>query len=222
MNIRRKQKIQWKPELAYAMGLIATDGYLSKDGSHFDFTSKDLDLLLTFKKCLGLKNKIGFKTSGATGKKCFRIQFGNVMLHRWLRKIGLTQKKSQRISQLKIPNKYFFDFVRGCFDGDGTCYSYWDRRWKNSFMFYIAFTSSSLAFVNWLRNKLYTLLKIKGHISQGAKAWKLSYAKKESKILFSRLYYKKNLPCLRRKYKKLKNILKIEKKLKKTTGEWWN
>lgn len=49
----------WSTELAYAVGLLTTDGNLSKDGKHINLTSKDLDQIKTFKKCLGLKNKIG-------------------------------------------------------------------------------------------------------------------------------------------------------------------
>ncbi|PIP23436.1 MAG: hypothetical protein COX36_03420, partial [Candidatus Nealsonbacteria bacterium CG23_combo_of_CG06-09_8_20_14_all_38_19] len=65
----RKERIRWSPKLAYIVGLLATDGSLSIDGRHIDFTSKDVQLLKTFKKCLGLKNKIGFKSSGFSKKK---------------------------------------------------------------------------------------------------------------------------------------------------------
>lgn len=56
--------MRWSADLAYAVGLISTDGNLSKDGRHFDFTSKDLDQIKNFKKILKLKNKIGKKYSG--------------------------------------------------------------------------------------------------------------------------------------------------------------
>ena len=212
MKPRRKQKIKWSPELAYAVGLITADGCLSCDGRHITFVSKDIKLIKTFKKCLGLKNKIGFKTSGFSNKKYPRVQFGDVVLYRWLLGIGLTPNKSKTISRLKIPDKYFFDFLRGCFDGDGSSYSYWDSRWASSFMFYTAISSGSLAYLKWLRNKLKSLAKIKGYISRGSRVWQLKYAKRESKILILKMYYKKNLPCLKRKYKKLKTTLEIDTK----------
>ena len=37
--------IGWDPEVAYAVGLIATDGNLSRDGRHMSVTSKDRDLI---------------------------------------------------------------------------------------------------------------------------------------------------------------------------------
>ena len=212
MRLRRKQKIRWSPELAYVVGLLVTDGSLSIDGRHIDFTSKDVQLLKTFKKCLELKNKIGFKSSGFSKKKYPHVQFGDIILYKWLLKIGLTPHKSKTIGKLKIPNKYFFDFLRGHFDGDGSCYSYWDSRWASSFMFYVNFSSGSLFHLEWLKSKLKKFLKINGHIKSGTRSWQLNYAKKESKVIIPKMYHAENLPCLKRKYKKLKTILKIDNK----------
>lgn len=213
MEPRRKRKIKWSLKLAYAIGLITTDGSLSTDGRHITFVSKDIQLLKTFKKILNLKNKIGRRKSGYTGKKnCYYIQFGDVIFYKWLQKIGLTSNKSKSIKGLKISKKYFFDFLRGHFDGDGTCYSYWDSRWKSSFMFYLCFVSGSLDHLEWLKNEINLYLGIKGCISRtGKEVWKLSYPKTKSKILIRKMYHKKNLPCLERKYKKLNRLLEIDK-----------
>ena len=73
-----KVKIKWSPEFAYSLGLLVTDGNLSSDGRHFDFTSNDREQLENLMKCLGIKVKIGYKTSGYTNKKQTRIQFGDV------------------------------------------------------------------------------------------------------------------------------------------------
>ncbi|KKQ97202.1 hypothetical protein A3E15_01705 [Candidatus Woesebacteria bacterium RIFCSPHIGHO2_12_FULL_42_9] len=54
----------WTANLAYVVGLITTDGSLSKNGRHIDFTSKDYDLIKTFAKILKLKNKVGSKYRG--------------------------------------------------------------------------------------------------------------------------------------------------------------
>ncbi len=48
-------------DFAYVIGLITTDGSLSKDGRHLNLTSKDIDQIQTFKRILNLKNKIGIK-----------------------------------------------------------------------------------------------------------------------------------------------------------------
>lgn len=210
MKPKRTKEIKWSPKIAYAVGLITTDGCLSIDGRHLDLTSKDIQLLETFKKCLGLRNKIGFKTSGFSKKRYPHIQFGDIVLYKWLLGLGLTPHKSKTIEKLKIPNKYFFDFLRGHFDGDGSCYGYWDPRWASSFMFYINFSSGSLFHLKWLRIKLKKFLKINGHIKPGKRSWQLNYAKKESKVIIPKMYYRRSLPHLKRKYKKLESILRID------------
>lgn len=43
MKPKGKVKIEWNENFAYAIGLIVTDGSLSIDGRHINFTSKDLE-----------------------------------------------------------------------------------------------------------------------------------------------------------------------------------
>ena len=106
--------VKWSNEIAYAVGLITTDGNLSNNGRVMSLDSKDRSQIETFRKCLGLKNKIGLKSNGYTERKdYYRVQFGNVILYKWLLDIGLMPNKSKRIGSLKIPNKYFFNFLRG-------------------------------------------------------------------------------------------------------------
>lgn len=201
------EPIKWSPEIAYAVGLIATDGNLSPDGRHLMLISKGIQLLKTFKRCLGLKNKIGLRRSGYTGKKdCHHVQFGNVVLYKWLLNIGLMPNKTKRIGALKIPNRYFFDFLRGHLDGDGDIRRYQDRVYPNSERLYIRFCSASLEHVQWLQKKIKSLLKFKGSISRG-RIFYLRFAKKDSLVLLTNLYHKKNLPFLWRKYKIVKNLL---------------
>ena len=214
MRPRRIEAIKWSPEMAYIVGLMAADGCLSKDGRHLILTSQDIQLLRVFKKCLGLKVKIGTKRNGISKRTYYQVQFGDVVLYRWFLKIGLTPRKSKTINKLTVPKKYFFDLLRGEFDGDGSCYSYWDKRWDSSFMFYTAFCSGSQSHVEWFRKELELFLKIKGHVDQNGekKVWMLKYAKRESKILIPKMYYKNNLPCLERKHRKLKLILNTDQK----------
>lgn len=214
MKPQSKVSIEWCEKLAYAIGLLTTDGCLYNDGRHIDFTSQDIQLIKTFRECLGITNKIGFKTSGYSAKKCPHIQFGDVIFYKWLLTIGITPHKSKTIGEIKIPDKYFFDFLRGHFDGDGCCYSYWDKRWRSSFMFYITFASASKKHIDWLRGKIKQFTGVNGFVSKTVKNdfFQLRYAKKESKILISRMYYQESIPCLGRKLKKLQKILKIDSK----------
>ncbi|MDI6734485.1 MAG: hypothetical protein QMD50_03305 [Patescibacteria group bacterium] len=211
MKPKSKILIKWSPNFAYALGLIATDGNLSSDGRHLDMTSKDREQLTNFIYCFGLTNKIGYKKSGISDKSISRIQFGDVNFYKFLLTIGFMPKKSKVIGNLEIPDKYFFDFLRGHFDGDGSFYSYWDKRWPSSYMFYTIFCSESKKHIIWLRNKIYELLKIKGHITKSPvkTCYQLKYAKNESFKLIRKIYYSPDLICLKRKRLKIQKALAI-------------
>ncbi len=207
---RMKIPTEWSPSLAYAVGLITTDGCLQNDGRHIDFTSKDIQLIKQFQECLWLQRiKIGFKISGHSGKKCPRVQFGDINFYRWLVRIGLSPRKSRTLKAIRVPTEFFPDFIRGCFDGDGTIYSFWDKRWANSFMFYISFASGSKEFLLWLQNKINALTNASGHIAPGTrKTFQLKYAKKDSIALFNMMFYSDNLPHLKRKRLKALQIFR--------------
>lgn len=207
---------KWTSNFAYAIGLITSDGNLSPDSRHIVFTSKDLEQIENYKKSLGLTCKIGQKSNGlGLEKKYYVAQFGDVLFYEFLESIGLHKNKSRTLNKLKIPDKYFFDFLRGLFDGDGCSYSYWDKRWKSSFMFYVSFTSASKKFVEWLRMKNDNLLKVKGHITSAHSKisknvyFQLKYAKKEGLKIIKKMYKDKNSIYLNRKYLKLKKTLDI-------------
>src|SRR4030042_4826393 len=202
--------IKWTPDFAYIIGLITTDGNLSPDKRHIHFTSKDKELILKFKKILKLTNKIGKKSRGGSKiKKYFVIQFGDINFYKFLLDIGLMPAKTKILNDIKIPKQYFFDFLRGHFDGDGSFYSYWDKRWKSSFMFYTIFCFAGRNNILWLRKMLLKFLKIKGHITHPKfnSTYQLKYAKKESIILLKRIYYSPKVSCLKRKRLKIFKIL---------------
>jgi len=211
MNLRKvspKREYVWDEGIAYAVGLITTDGNLSPDGRHIDLTSKDVEQLKNFMICIGKQVPLGTKISGYTGKRTPRIQFSDVALYRFLMQAGLRPAKSKTLGALQIPAKYFYSFLRGHFDGDGYFYSYWDKRWKNSFMYYLAFTSASPNHLRWLREKLQTLLGVHGHITKAKKqsAEQLKYAKREAAIILHKMYPNARVTCLTRKRLKVLRV----------------
>jgi hypothetical protein len=204
---------KWTSNLAYAIGLITTDGCLSKDGLLIDLTSKDKEQLNNFSKCLGVDFNIGIKYN-SNGNQSFRVQIKNRFFYNFLLSIGLEPKKSLTIGRVLIPDKYFFDFLRGCFDGDGSFYSYWDKRWVSSHMFYLEFILASKKHINWLRKELKEKLGVIGHITNNKKGevHQLKYAKKEALEIIGKIYYNSDVICLSRKRIKIEKVLKIEKK----------
>lgn len=208
--MKNVKMINWSKNFAYAIGLLTTDGSLSKDGRHIDFTSKDKIQVKNFMSCLEIKNKIGKKYSGA-GRLSWRIQFGNTVLYKFLLNIGLRPNKSKILGKILIPDKYLFDFLRGHFDGDGTFYSYWDPRWRSSFMFYLEFTSASKRHIHWLRKRISDTIRVNGHITKTSKKdyYQLKYAKSETLKILPKIYYDKKNIFLLRKYLKIRKVLGI-------------
>jgi hypothetical protein len=205
--------LRWSPKLAYAIGLIATDGSISKDGRHIDFTSKDYQLLSAFKKCLSLTNKISAKSNYQSNRRYFHIQFCNAPFYRWLNKIGIKTNKTRSIARLKIPALYMRDFLRGHLDGDGSIFTYKDtyasyRNKQYTFIrLYTAFNSTSEKHLTWIRETIKRQLGIQGGLTsfcgktRKLPLWTLRFAKNDSIKLLRWLYYNDSLPCLVRKRK---------------------
>lgn len=197
----KTSSIVWNRNLAYAVGLIVTDGCLYPDGRHIAFISNDSDLIETFKDCLKITNKVSLRKSGFTGKlTSFRVQFGNVRLYRWLVGIGLMPNKSKQLNELEVPDSVFFDFLRGHLDGDGSIKRYQDSVYPNSTRLYINFLSASHTHLEWLRNRITQLTNITGTIRPVPGAYSLIFPKKDSIALINRMYYHPDVPCLQRKF----------------------
>ncbi len=214
--MRRRQskvKIKWCINFAYTIGLIATDGYLSIDGRHISFTSKDLVLARLFRKCLNIDNKIGKKARGYSKiKKYFVVQFGDTNFYDYLLSIGITSKKSKTIKKVEVPEKFFPDFLRGCLDGDGNI-SIFNHPESKHMQLKVRFTSASLDFLLWMHKKNLKYYKITGgHIYKDERksVYTLSYAKNDGGKILKLMYHKNDLPFLKRK----KDIFD------KISGEW--
>ena len=207
--------MKWSDKLAYCIGLLESDGNLSKDGRHIIFVSKDKDLVKILKSCLNLKNRISVKGSGYNKKgKYYYIQFGNINFYRWLNKIGIEANKSKTIGSLLIPKKYFFSFLRGLFDGDGCITSFKHPESKYP-QIRVKFASGSEKFLIWLRSEIEKLIHIRGEIKPLPRVFELVYCKSSSIDLLEKIY-KKSEVFLNRKFVKTKLLLAEDR------GGWCN
>ncbi len=204
----------WTSKIAYIVGLLVTDGNLSKDGRHICFRSSDLQLINTFKDCLLITNSIAQSHDDTWATKpCHRIQFGNVQFYRWLLRNGLFPNKTYTIGDINIPGNYFPDFLRGHLDSDGDICTYIDRynETKNpDYVYprlYVRFRSASKIYMEWMQKMIMKIINVEGSLSkqkatksyQTTSMWILRFAKKESIKLLSQLYYQPEVPCLYRK-----------------------
>ncbi len=205
-----KVKIRWSSKFAYAIGLLVSDGNLSPDGRHIVFVSKDYEMIELFQKSLEIHIHIGKKANGTLpGKSYFVAQFSDVLFYQFLMDIGLMPNKSKIIGEVEIPPEYFFDFLRGTFDGDGSTYSYFDPRWQSSYMFYTCFISASHTHLIWLREEIRKRIHILGHmhLSNRRSLNQLKYAKADSLKLLRAMYYSRRVLSLTRKRLKIVKML---------------
>ena len=198
----------WTSELAYAVGLLSTDGNLSSDGRHLAIPSIDYEQLTTLRQCLGLTNRI---SPGRNGERIvYRLQWSDRAFYEWLVTIGLTPAKSLTLGPLRIPDQYFADFFRGCIDGDGSVVRYTDRYHtaKNErYVYerlYVSLVSASRPFIEWTQGTVQRLIGSCGAIDVRTTRsrnplWRLRYAKAESIRVIRWMYYAPGLPALSRK-----------------------
>ena len=205
-----KVKIHWSNKFAYAIGVLATDGNLSPDGRHLNLTSKDMELIIKFKDCLGLDNKIGRKARGNNKiRKYFVIQFGDVNFYEFLVNIGIGPAKSKTLSNIAIPDKYFVDFLRGCVDGDGSIVV--SKHPQSSLpQLRLNLSSASLDFLVWIKSDISRDMKINGgwfYKNKRKNVFTLNFAKNDSINILRQLYKKRSSCYLDRKYRIAKKFL---------------
>lgn len=209
------KSVSWNKSLAYVVGLITTDGCLSKDKRHIDLTSKDIDLLKDFSSILGLNNKIARKRSTYNPSGIyFHIQVSHVNFYRFLMNIGLTPNKTKTIAALKIPEEYFADFLRGHLDGDGNIFL--ARHPESQYpQLRLKFTSASLEHLKWIKICIVQYFNISGgsfYKNLRKNVFTLTFAKSDSFRLLDLMYYHGVKYYLHRKFAIIYNLL----------GEWRN
>ena len=201
----------WTDDLAYAAGLAATDGNLSRDGRHVAFDSSDAQLVELFLRCVGRPIRYG-PCRTRSGGIAFRAAFSDVELYRWFLSIGLTPAKSLTLGCIDVPDAFLLPVVRGLLDGDGSVVNFVHAPTKRLYPDYryerlnAQFTSASRQHLEWLRSRLERLVGTRGYIEvTPAKPPKhefnvLRYGKHASVELFKLLYPDSSVPRLVRKW----------------------
>jgi hypothetical protein len=115
------------PAKAYWLGVLYTDGNVSKDGKYVNFECMDLDWVEKFKEFLQSEHKIQhiFRQK-LTNSYTYKLSIGSTYMNTTLRKYGLVPNKTYDHSQEIFLPKGGLEphFWRGCIDGDG-CLAYW-------------------------------------------------------------------------------------------------
>jgi len=122
---------RWSRPMAYLLGYIFTDGSLTSKGKYSQAVTissvdrehlKKLAVLLGAGVLIGThkQSKKGF--SGSQDRFIHDLVFTRPRMVVDLRRLGLTERKSLTLEFPDVPEEYLRDFIRGCWDGDGSIY----------------------------------------------------------------------------------------------------
>jgi hypothetical protein len=203
-RLRARPPLTWTSEIAYAVGLVATDGNLSPSGRHVSVSSAEREVLECFLRCIKRSAHIGTNRSGF-GSLTLRVQIGDVGLYRWLQSIGLTPRKSHTLGAIDCPTAVFPHLLGGLLDGDGsivdaTYNGTGKARGRRYRVLKVRFISASETHVNWLRQRITAEFGLAGSVRRENRVLRLTYSKRASVQLLHRMYPQPDVPCLQRKH----------------------
>lgn len=152
---------KWTGEMAYVVGFFAADGYLvlNKRGANFwNIQITDKKLLVAIRNVVGAEHKISVKIRTGNESTIYRLQIGSKEMCGDLKRLGFRRKKAYNLIIPDVPAKYFPDFVRGYFDGDGNVWMglIHKERTNPYLTLTTMFTSCSLPFLRALHRTLHT------------------------------------------------------------------
>ena len=158
-NIAKDYFKLWSPNMAYILGFFAADGYMTynrRGGQYWSIQITDKELLEGIKKVICADHKISVRQSCSTEKTLYRLQIGSKEMCLDLRNLGFTTQKTKNMSVPQVPARFFRDFVRGYFDGDGNVWVgeiHKNRPTRTPYM-QSTFTSCSYGFLSEMRRRL--------------------------------------------------------------------
>ncbi len=207
---------KWSPEMAYVLGFFAADGSMIKNkrGAHFiEFTITDRSVLEQIQQVTNSTHRIAERRQRARHKTAYRLQVGSKKWFEDLSRLGFMQNKSKRLPLPKIPKKYFGDFVRGYFDGDGCVYfnrlQYADRK-RPRLILLTLFTSGCRSFLDSLWDELKDRGVHGGSLKRKTRGFELVFSHSDSVALHNVMYHTGKDPelWLPRKRVKLENAIR--------------
>ena len=200
-------------DMAYILGLLASDGSISKKENliAIQLEEKDRELLEKIKQITENDRPIEeyIRTTTQHTICSFRVwskEWKDTLIH-----YGIGPEKTFTLASPELlPSEYIIDYIRGYFDGDGSIY---EIASENRIFFEI--TGASKKEIDWIYDKLvnqYHILlnkKLTETLSNGTVIYKIKIGNKTELLkLYSLLYENKNL-FMKRKKEKFENLLKI-------------
>jgi hypothetical protein len=203
--------LEWSDEMAYIVGLTATDGCLYSSRRKINFKSNDRDLVATYLRLLGRSNRIK-EARTRTGGTVYFTEFADTRLYGWFQSIGLTPRKSLTLGAIDVPDEFLSPLLRGLFEGDGTIQNFVHHPTRATYPSYsyerlwTFFASASRPHLDWLQSRVTSLCAIRGRIEVLPRPdrhdfFRLKFGNHESVKLLRIMYPDANVPKLERKWR---------------------
>jgi len=208
----------WTPKMAYVLGFFMADGSIDVNprGSHyFSIQICDKMLLEEIRNVLDSEHKIATRKGIGNQKDRYRLQIGSREMYSDLEKLGVKQQKAHTMRIPDVPNKYFNEFVRGYFDGDGNVWVGFvhKNRKKQTYVIRTAFTSCSVGFLQGLQERMTKHGLSSGSLCFTQGAYRLQYSINDSILLYRLIYGNlENNLFLKRKKDRFESFLKMRGK----------
>ncbi len=124
----------WSPEMAWVLGVIATDGCLRAPGTDrrtgrrvqgfLAITQKEPELLRKVTSLMGSTATIRCRPAhcygGVMAGRLHYVHIHDQRLFDALLRLGITPRKSRTLAFPDVPAPFLRHFIRGCWDGDGS------------------------------------------------------------------------------------------------------
>jgi hypothetical protein len=183
----------WSGNMAYILGFIVTDGCLVEHENGYNalnITNKNKKILENILGAMDSNHKISVKPRGGIPNlKYFQIQIRDKLIYADLLKLGLMSRKSKIVKMPNVPVKFFSDFVRGCFDGDGSVTVWQDPRWNHAWQIRAVFSSGSFVFLKQMQERLNKEAGLSiGSIQSLSREYNLCYSIADSMKLYDLMY----------------------------------
>lgn len=226
----RTLPLEWSNDMAYVVGLIATDGCLITGRKQLNFKSEDEQLVQTFLRCLGRVPRYSAVRT-RSGNTVYVIQFSDARFYDWLMTVGLMPRKSLILGAISVPDEFAMPLVRGLLDGDGNLTNMVHRPTPSTYPNYeyerlwVFFNSASRAHVDWLRELLARLLGLRGYLEVRAarpphhEFFRLKLGRHESMKLLRAIYPTADVPKLERKWR-VWQAYRVRHDLHEERGAW--
>lgn len=178
----------WNSDMAYVLGFIFADGSMENApylrGKYLRIFNTDLEIIENIKNKLDSLHKIVRISLKTNPRPCYMLRIGSHKIYDDLGKLNVFPKKSLNMEMPAIPKKYFRDFLRGYFDGDG-CVTI--EKPKN--ILKIIFTSGSSKFLEKLSSLIQTNIHTKLHKTlESHRSFQIRFSQKEAIIILKYMY----------------------------------